>query len=199
MDLPEGRRLTIQEYLKLEALSSERFEYRDGHAVALAVPPGNHGRIATNLLLALAPLVRARGCDVFAGDAKVVTPSGDHMIPDVVITCDGRDRAVLDARGEAVVRYPWLVAEILSPATAADDTTDKLDAYQSIAELTHYVVIDTRRRAIRLYERIEDGSLANRGRLQRLRLQNLGGLELTIEDVYRDTTVPALRDTSAPL
>ena len=126
MEPPERRRLTFEEYLKLEAVSTERLEYRAGRAVALAVPTKNHARIAGNLVMALGPLVRARRCDFFSDDAKIIAPNGDRTIPDFVVTCDPRDREVVDDRGEATLRHPWLVIEILSPATAADDTTDKL-------------------------------------------------------------------------
>lgn len=198
MEQPERRRLTVQEYLDLEAVSSDRLEYRGGYAVALATPTGNHGRIATNLLVSLAPLVRARGCDLFAGDAKVITPSGDHLIPDFVVTCDPRDKAVLDGSGEAIIRHPWLIAEILSPSTAEDDMSQKLDSYQSITELSYYVLVDSRRCSIRLYTRIEDGSFASRGPLDELRLPNLIERGVSIEDVYRDTSIPRLGELRSP-
>ncbi len=57
----------------------------------------------------------------------------------------------------------------------------------------HYVVIDSRRRAIRLYERTEDG-FATRGPLERLVLPNLVDGGLAIEELYRDTSVPRLED-----
>jgi len=198
MEQPARRRLTLQEYLDLEAVSSERLEYRDGYAAALATPTGNHGRIATNLLVSLAPLVRTRGCDLFAGDAKVITPNGNHLIPDLVVTCDPKDKAVLDGSGEAIIRHPWLVVEILSPSTAEDDMSQKLDSYRSIPELSHYVLVDSRRRSIRLYTRIEDGSFASRGPLEELSLPSLVERGLSSEDVYRDTSVPRLEDIRSP-
>jgi len=182
MEQSEHRRLTLDEYLALEAVSPDRLEYRDGFAVALAVPAKNHARIAGNLAMSLGPLIRGQGCDFFAGDAKVLTPNGDRAIPDFVVTCDPRDRDANHDRGEALVRHPRLVIEILSPATATDDTTDKLDAYQSIPELTHYVVIDSRRRAIRLYERMSDGSFATRGPLAKLMLPNITDREISIQE-----------------
>lgn len=197
MERPEPRRLTREEYLELEAVSVERLEYRDGFAVALALPSKNHARIAGNLTTSLGPSARQRGCDYFVGDAKVVTPAGDRVVPDFVVTCDERDRGGCDEQGEAVVRYPWLVVEILSPATAAEDTTYKLDAYQAIAELTHYVVIDSRR-AIRVYERNAAGRFETHGPVERLVLPGIIDGGLSLDDVYRETTVPRLHDFLPP-
>ena len=127
MELPERRRLTLDQYLALEAVSTERLEFRDGYAVALAVPTKNHARIAGNLVMSLGPLVRAQ--------------------------------------------------------------------YRSIPELTHYVVIDSRRRWMRLDERTADGSLALRGPLAQLVVPKLAKRGLAIDEIYRDTTVPR---TDAP-
>jgi len=198
MEQPNARRLSLAEYLALEAVSPDRLEYRDGFAVALAAPNKNRGRIAGNLVTSLGPIVRGHGCDYFAGDAKVIVPSGDRLIPDFVVTCDERDVAGGDEVGEAVVRYPWLVIEILSPSSAGDDTTYKLDAYQSVPQLTHYVVIDSRRRAMRMYERETSGGFTSRGPVERIALPGIAEHRLLLEDVYRETTVPSLGDSRTP-
>lgn len=193
MEAPQQRRVSVAEYLAIEGVSTERLEYRDGFVVALAVPTKNHARIAGNLVLAFGAAVRARGCDFFSGDAKILTERGDRLIPDFLITCDDRDRAGPDERGEAVVRYPTLVIEILSPATAADDLTEKLDAYRSLPSLAHYVVIDSRRRLVHVYERLADGRFATRGNVAEISIPSLE-TSVTIEAIYRDTSVPQIRE-----
>lgn len=194
MDLPD-RRLTPEEYRALEAISPERLEYRDGYAVALAAPTKNHSRITGTLAVTIGLKAREHGCEFFGENAKVLTPAGDRLIPDFLVTCDERDREdVGDARGEAIVRHPWLVVEVLSQSTASDDMTEKFDAYRSIVELTHYVVIDSRRRSVHLYERLPNGEFSVSGRLDRLMLPSLGEHGVTIDEIYRDTTVPNLRD-----
>ncbi|GAC1442154.1 MAG: Uma2 family endonuclease [Vulcanimicrobiaceae bacterium] len=198
MEQPGTRRLTLDEYLALESISTERLEFRDGLVVALALPTKNHARIAGNLTTSLGAMARRNGCDYFVGDAEVQTPAGDRVIPDFVVTCDPRDLDQSGEAGEALVRHPWLVVEILSPATAADDTTYKLDAYQSIVALTHYVAIDSRRRAIRVYAKNDAGRFESDGPVDRLTLPTLAASGLSLDDIYRDTTVPHL-DVRAPL
>ena len=196
MELPNARRrLSLDEYLALEAVTPDRLEYREGCAVALAAPNKNHGRISRALTLNFGPVILSRGCDFYVGDAKVLTPAGDRVLPDFVVTCDERDIAGGDEVGEAVVRHPWLVIEILSPSTAADDTTYKLDAYQSIAELTHYVVIDSRRRAVRVYERDAKGAFTSQVHADRLVLPGLADVGLPLDLIYRYTTIPRINET----
>ncbi len=196
MEQSSARRLSLDEYFALVSTSPDRLEYRDGRAVALAAPSKNHARIAGNLTLAFGALARVHGCDYFVGDAKLLSPSGDRVIPDFVVTCDDRDRDADDG-GEAIVRHPWLVVEILSPATAADDTTYKFDIYRSVVELTHYVVIDSRRRAIRTYVRNAGGRFEIVDPLDVLTLPLLAERGLSLDEIYRDTTVPRLDDVGA--
>lgn len=193
---PVDRRLTLEEYLAFEERSAGPHEYRNGYAVALATPSGTHGEISLNLSLAIGPPSRAAGCKARVGDTKVLTPAGERLIPDFLVTCDARDFDALLGSGEAIVAHPWLVIEILSPTTAADDMTSKLDAYQSIADVLAYVVIDSRRRAVRAFERTVDGKFVSSGLLSSLAFTRLPDLTVTIDEIYRDTSVPHIEDVS---
>ncbi len=193
MEESVSHRVTLEQYLAHDTSMLERLEYRGGVIVALAVPTRDHGRIAGNIASHLGPLARARGCDYFAGDAKVITPRGDRLIPDFVITCDDRDVSA-DSQCEAQLRHPWLIVEILSPTTAADDMTYKLDAYHSIAEVSHYVVIDSRRRSLRVFERATDGSFNVRSGLDMLILPRLAAEGLPIDRIYLATNIRRIAD-----
>ncbi len=183
--------MTLEQYLAFEERSPHGHEYRDGIVYDLAAPSQSHADIAMNLSIMLGSKARNVGCMAYAGDMKLVTPSGDRLIPDFAIRCPS-DLEQRDARGENVVTDPWLVVEILSPSTAADDMTEKLAAYQSVVTITHYVVIDLRRRAVRVFERTADGKLAIGGSSRSVRFPRLSDVELTLDDIYRDTTVPAI-------
>lgn len=189
MDLPE-RRLTPEEYRRLEALSDEKLEYLHGYAVALATPTRRHSTIVKNLVAVLAPAVRARGCDYFAGDAKVESPAGDRMVPDFVVTYDERDRTIPD-EAENVVRHPCLIVEVLSPSTEAIDRGEKLDIYETIGQLTHYVLVDSRRKNVTVFERGEDGSMRHRAAVQTLVLPIAPG-GVSIESIYDGVKVTDL-------
>jgi Uma2 family endonuclease len=190
MDVPD-RRLTPEEYRRLEALSDGRLEYLHGYAVALATPTRRHSTLVKNLVTLLSPAVRAHGCDYFAGDAKVESPAGDRAIPDFVVTCDDRDRAIPDD-AENLVRHPCLIVEVLSPSTEALDRGEKLDIYATIPQLAHYVLIDSRRKNVTLFERGEDGSMRHRASVQRLVLPIAPG-GISIDAMYDGVNVPDLR------
>jgi Uma2 family endonuclease len=187
---PVTGRVSLAEYLTIDAASTEKLEYRAGYIVAQAVGTGNHEQIKNNLVMELGPIVRTTGCRLFSGGVKVVCPNSDRTIPDFGVTCDERDLAALAAPGEAIIERPWLLIEILSPATASDDRGEKLDAYNAIRALTHYVLIDSRRQWMMLHVRTSDGLLALNGPLESFTLPTLG--EIGLEMIYRDTSVPRI-------
>jgi Uma2 family endonuclease len=185
-----NRRVSLEEYECFNAAAPARphLEYRDGYIVAMSEPSGNHEQISVNLAVLFAPAVRTTGCKLIIGHVKLVCPNGDRTVPDIGVTCDPRDREALGRSGEARIEHPWLLVEILSPSTAHDDRSDKLDAYNGIPELTHYILIDSRKQWMLVHVRTADGLLAINGPLESFTVPNL--CELTIDGVYRDTTVP---------
>jgi Uma2 family endonuclease len=152
-DVEQPERLTLEEYEALNAVAPYKLEYRDGRAVALAVPARIHSRIVKNLVEALGLPAQSRGCDYYAGDAKVITPIGDRLIPDFLITCDARDQDLAGRTGENFIRYPRLVVEVLSPDSRNADLGEKCASYLSIEELEWYVLIETRSRGVIVFER----------------------------------------------
>ncbi len=127
--------VTTQEYLEGELHSEIKHEYIDGQVYAMAGASTNHNRIVANILSALHAKLRKTPYEPFASDMKVQV-SEDFYYPDVLVVCNhqGNDYGVTDA--------PILIVEVLSKATRKIDQTLKRQAYQSLASLQEYVVIE---------------------------------------------------------
>lgn len=106
-----------------------------------------HASIALNLGSALKNHLRGSGCKVFVADAKVgVSENGPFHYPDVMVSCDPRDR-----QARQVIYHPCLIVEVLSPGTEAFDRGQKFRNYRHIATLQEYVLIEADRMAIECY------------------------------------------------
>jgi Uma2 family endonuclease len=184
---PALRRMTLEEYEAFEEHSDRPHEFRDGFVIAHALASGVHAHICGTLVLAWGAAIRSRRCAFFSENGKVVAPNGDRLIPDFTATCDERDRESARASGEPLLRSPWLVVEILSPSTAADDAIGKARVYRTIPGLTHYVLIDARQRGLMVQERRAGGSFAMLDSLDVLELPDLPAL--TIDEIYEGTTL----------
>lgn len=151
--VPARQYFTPQEYLDWEAQQSIKYEYIDGEAFAMTRGTIPHNDLAVNLTTALKNHLRGKGCKVSMADAKVgVSESGPFHYPDVMVTCDERDR-----RAIRVIYYPCLIVEVLSPSTEAKDRGKKFQNYLFISTLKEYILISSEQKVIECFRLNEKG------------------------------------------
>ncbi|NJN58743.1 MAG: Uma2 family endonuclease [Leptolyngbyaceae cyanobacterium SL_5_9] len=147
-------RMSPQEYLVWEESQPLRYEYLHGEVVAMTGGTIPHNQVAVNLASVLKAHLRGKGCKVLTSDAKIaVSEQGPFHYADVSVTCDERDRAA-----RQFIRYPCLVAEVLSPSTEAVDRGEKFRQYRRIETLREYLLIDPDRPSVECYRLNERGN-----------------------------------------
>jgi Uma2 family endonuclease len=145
--------MTVPEYLAWEAEQPLRHEYINGEVYAMTGGTLPHNDIAVNLTSALRNALRGTGCKVRMADAKVkISERGPYFYPDLVVSCDDRDRQATDA-----IAYPKLIVEVLSPGTAGFDRGDKFKFYRRLTTLQEYVLIDAEKVGIDCYRKTSAG------------------------------------------
>lgn len=171
------------DYLAAEEVSPIRHEYRDGEVFAMTGSTLNQNAIAGNLLVALRTQLRGSGCSVFLVGMKLrIEASNAFYYPDVVVTCDDRDRP----NNEQYISYPRLIIEVLSPSAARFDRTAKFADYRTIPSLTEYVLVSTDCQAIELFQKSDqdEWQLANPSDPMQLTSVNVS---IAIAEIYEDT------------
>ncbi|WP_431193322.1 Uma2 family endonuclease [Trichocoleus desertorum] len=132
-----GSYVSPEAYLVGEDNSPVKHEYRGGQIYAMAGASNAHVLIAVNLATTLRTHLRGKGCLTFASDTKVhIQAINTYHYPDVIVTCDERDRSFSD-----FVRYPCLLVEVLSDTTEAFDRGDKFADYRQLESLQEYVLV----------------------------------------------------------
>lgn len=145
-------RLTPQQFLEWEKTQENRYEYVNGYIVAMAGGTIVHNDLAVSLLLLLAPHLKLRGCKINFADVKVQIRRR-YRYPDLVITCDDRDKVATQ-----VFQHPKVIIEVLSLSTESTDRGKKLREYQSIDTLQEYVLVSSNEPLIEVYQRNLDGT-----------------------------------------
>jgi Uma2 family endonuclease len=141
--------LTPEDYLKFEEKSDVKHEYIDGYAYAMAGAIDAHVTIAGNLFALLRNHIRSSDCRVYIADMKARIESlNRYFYPDVMVTCDRRDRETPRYK-----RFPCLIVEVLSDSTEAFDRGDKFADYQQIESLQEYVLINVKRLRVECFRR----------------------------------------------
>jgi Uma2 family endonuclease len=139
--------MSPQDYLEWEEQQTTKHEYLNGEAYAMTGGTLNHNAIAVNLTTALRTYLRGKSCKVFMADAKVgVSENGPFFYPDIMVSCDERDRRALK-----VVQHPCLIIEVLSPSTEAFDRGEKFRHYRRLTSLKEYVLVNAETKGVECY------------------------------------------------
>lgn len=147
--LTDHHPLTPEEYLAFEEGSPVKHEYIDGDIYAMAGTTDSHNTIAINLSTIIRPHLRGTDCRVYFADVKVRLEQRNRFYyPDLLVTCDRRDRDTPTYK-----RYPKLIIEILSDSTEAFDRGDKFNDYQILPSLEEYVLISSKTQRVEIYRR----------------------------------------------
>ncbi len=126
--------LTPEEYLQFEETSPIKHEYIDGQVYSMAGTTDTHNIVAGNIYTIIRNHLRGSNCRVYFPDVKVRLEKRNHFYyPDIIITCDDRDRETATYK-----RFPKLIVEVLSDSTEAFDRGDKFNDYQTLESLEEY-------------------------------------------------------------
>lgn len=140
--------LTVEEYLAGEQDGDTRHDYIGGRIYAMTGASAKHNLLAGNIFSALHSKARSESCQVFMADMKVHIPEWNAFYyPDVMLCCDQNDNE------DYFREYPCLIIEVLSPATAGVDRREKLAAYQTLASLKEYVLVEQDKPSLEVYRR----------------------------------------------
>ena len=127
--------LSEDAYLQGELLSEIKHEYIDGAVYAMAGASKNHQRITGNVFSELRSQLKNKTCEPFASDIKVKVGS-KFFYPDVMVVCND------DRKNAYYTDSPVIIVEVLSKSTRRRDETAKKFAYQTLATLKEYVLIE---------------------------------------------------------
>ncbi len=176
--------LTPEEYLRWEEKQPLKYEYMDGEVYAMTGGTIPHNTIALNLACMLKSHLKTKGGKVLIAGAKVqVLETGTYYYPDVVVSCDERDKKAFK-----FLQYPSLIIEVISPSTEAFDRGKKFRNYRQIETLKEYVLVSADQKLFECFRINDKGvwKLHSFSENEQLKLESLDfncPLELIYEDV----------------
>ncbi len=177
-------RFSIDAYMAWEAEQPERHEYLNGEVFAMTGGRDSHNTIALNIASALKDALRGGPCRAFIADMKLSVDACDAVFyPDVMVTCDPRDKL---PEADTAKRHPILLIEVLSESTAAYDRGLKFEQYRNLPSLREYLLVEQTRRHVDLFRREADDRwvlIANTD--DEIELESVG-LRLSLETIYED-------------
>jgi Uma2 family endonuclease len=156
--------------------------------IVMSPPAGwPHGSVESNIHTPLGTFVRTHELGIVLGSsAGYDLPSGDTVEPDIsFISADRFAAGPEPQEGKFIRIVPNLAIEVLSPATAQRDRTEKKAIYEENG-VEEYWIVDTKRREIIVYNLSDKrfGRAKVYTAKDTIRSRTLGGFTLLVKGVF---------------
>lgn len=189
MEAKKLNNLSVEEYLKIEANSEEKYEYYDGVILAMAGGTLNHGLICGNIFGEFRTILKnkKRNCKAINSEIKLhISSKNAFLYPDAMVICGDIKKSSVNPNA---VTNPLVIVEVLSKSTANYDRGDKFFLYKQIEILQEYILIEQEKAQIDIYERKSDLWKITRvlGLQNDLEIHSLG-IKIPLTDIYQDIT-----------
>jgi len=162
--------LAATDYLAWEAVQDTRSEFINGEVYAMSGGTADHNAATLATGSTLRQHLKGKPCRAHVSDIKIhVEASNSFFYPDVMVSCSPSDLS--DGKAQTLSQ-PTLIAEVLSPSTAAFDRGGKIAHYRLLDSLQEYVLIDIDTPRVEVFRR----NAANRWELY-----PSTGLDATVE------------------
>ncbi len=149
------RDMTEAEYLAYERASSTKHEYYKGRIYAMTGAKEAHNLIAGNIIAALHPQLRRKGCRIYPSDMRVkIMQTGLNTYPDIAVVC-GPPQFTDNVRDTII--NPIVIIEVLSVSTERYDRGMKFQHYRTIETLDDYMLVAQDHPHIEHFSRQENG------------------------------------------
>jgi len=175
-----AQRLSREEFRRWAEGQRRRYERVAGEPVAMSPERVQHVRVKTRVWAALDRAITAAGlaCEALGDGVTVEVDDDTDYEPDAVVNCG----APVPADAVSATN-PVIVVEVLSPATQAVDTSDKLADYFRVASVQHYLIVSARRREIIHHQRSGEGITSRVVNLGSIRLDP-PGIAIEVAEIY---------------
>lgn len=150
---PVEKTLSPDDYLQWERAAEAKSEYRRGLITLMAGASHNHNRIRDNLAGELYIALKRKSYQYFGNDFRLWIPTEEfYTYPDLTIVCGKLE--LLDDQFDTMLN-PTTIIEVLSKSTAPYDRGEKFEYYRSIPSFKEYVLIDSERVKIEVWQKLE--------------------------------------------
>jgi Uma2 family endonuclease len=138
----QHRRYTLEEYIRLEAESEERHEFRDGEIIAMSGGSLNHSRITANVIRELGNSLKGSSCAVFESNLRIqIARKRLYSYGDATVICGEPILSDVEGIGPTYTN-PRLVVEVLSPSTRKFNEQGKFDRFRELPSFEEYVLVE---------------------------------------------------------
>lgn len=139
MDAKNIKKISINEFDKIEADDSMTYELIDGDVMMSPRPRVEHQRVMRKFIVLLSNLVNGEPCEILPEAELLINEN--VLVPDLMLICNKSNEELNKQRIDFT---PEMVIEIESPSTAYKDTVIKNHLYNSAGIKEYWMVSPSR-------------------------------------------------------
>lgn len=178
MAKPQQSEWTVEDFLTWEAQQLRRFEFVDGEARMMTGGTQAHAFICANILTILKQRLRGTDCRPFGSDLRIICANGNVRYPDVLVDCGKLEPKSHNAS------EPTVIFEVLSQSTLWFDQTRKLQDYETVKSVVHYVCVSQETTRVIVWSRSGDHLVMSDQLSDLGDVIEVSGVEMTLEEIY---------------
>jgi Uma2 family endonuclease len=133
-----------------------KVEYNKSEIITMGLASFWHEMLVTNIIFILKMLyLKDKSLSILGSNAGVQIQKfeGGYLMPDVMVV---KGEPIFKSNSTAIITNPYIVVEVLSPATANYDLSEKLAEYKQIDTLQQIIFIDQKKMSVSTYSRSEN-------------------------------------------
>ncbi len=143
------QKYTIEEYLEMEELATEKHEYYQGEIFAMSGAKHQHNIVKKNVYSSLLSKLKGKPCQPWDSDSRVhIQKNTLFTYPDISVVCGDPEFLNND---EWNLLNPTVIIEVLSPSTKNYDRGDKFNLYRDIPSLKEYILVEPEKISIEAF------------------------------------------------
>jgi Uma2 family endonuclease len=152
------KKVSLEDYFRLEEKSLHKNEYHDGIIVPMAGAKLRHNLLASKINFELQYFAMLEKLDykISNSDTKIRIDDYNKVVyPDAVVICANPE---FYNNREDTICNPLIIVEVLSPSTKNYDRTTKFEMYRTVPSFKEYVLIHQDRPRVSVWTKQDDTS-----------------------------------------
>lgn len=177
---------SLEEILRLEEASNEKWEYYGDHAIRLSRGTPNHSLIQANLNYELKSRLKGKEspCRIYSSDLGLaLKDESRYFHADLSIFCE---KPLESKKIKHALTNPSLIIEVLSKSTESRDRGTKQLEYMNLPSLHTYILVDQFAPLVNIFSKMEGNVWTFRsllGKEEELDIPHLG-IRVPLKDMY---------------
>ncbi|MDZ7935933.1 MAG: Uma2 family endonuclease [Emticicia sp.] len=176
-----------EDYFSIAYTIPFKVEYHDNEIITMGLASYLHEKLTARFIILLNQIFELveEEFDILGSNTGVQIPKfeGGYYMPDVTVV---KDEPVFKENSTAIITNPYIIVEVLSPATSTFDKEHKLPEYKHLESLQQIIYVSPKKVFVSTYIRSENPNIwLNQDFYNLEDFIVVEGVNISLSDIYK--------------